>query len=80
MPKLTFTKPARGRNVQDHSYDKDTRTLTVTFHNGKRYQYSDVSPDLATGFRDSGGSGSYLFHHIAGNCPYQCLDGDHDHD
>jgi hypothetical protein len=53
------------------------QTLTVTFHNGKRYRYDGVSSQLADGFQ---GSGSYLRQHVAPQCSYKCLDGNHDHD
>jgi hypothetical protein len=76
-------KPAprqRPNHVTDHSYDEEAGTLTVTFHNGKRYQYSDVPKDLATGFTENGGSGSWLRQHIIPNCTHKCLDGEHDHE
>lgn len=69
----------RPRNITSHSYDEQSRTLDVTFHTGKRYRYSDVDPDLAAGFHEAGGSGSFLHKHIAGVCSHQCLDGEHDH-
>lgn len=69
----------RPNHVTDHAYDEKAGTLTVTFHNGRRYRYDGVSKDLATGFHDAGGSGSFLRRNIAPNCTYQCLDEGHDH-
>lgn len=75
--KLPPRSRERPKHITDHSYDKDTQALTVTFHNGKKYRYDGVSQDLAAGFD---GSGSYLRQHIASRCSYKCLDGEHDHD
>lgn len=79
-PKRKTPPRSRPKNVQAHAYDEEAGTLTVTFASGKRYRYSDVPKDLATGFEEAGGSGSYLHKHIAGVCPHHCLDGEDEHE
>jgi hypothetical protein len=74
LPPQTRQRP---KHIKDYSYDAEAQTLTVTFHNGKRYRYDGVSSQLADGFQ---GSGSYLRQHVAPQCSYKCLDGNHDHD
>lgn len=64
----------RPANVTTHAYDPERQTLDVTFHNGKQYRYTDVPADLAAGFSDAGGSGSFLRQHIIGRHPHQLLD------
>lgn len=70
-------KPAQRRaNVIDTSYDADSRSLTVTFHNGQRYRYTDVDPEIAGGLDDCDSKGGYLHKHIIGRCDGRCIDHD----
>ena len=58
------------KNVASHEYDDQTQTLTVTFTSGKRYRYSGVPKDVASGFS----GGSFLRQQIIGRYPHQLLD------
>lgn len=64
MPKPI--KPARRSNVSTSAYDPETGHLTVTFHNGRRYRYEGVSPELAEEFKGAGSPGGFLHAHIIG--------------
>ena len=58
------------KNVASHEYDDQAQTLTVTFTSGKRYQYSNVPKDIASGFD----GGSFLRREIIGRFPHKLLD------
>lgn len=54
-------------NINDISYDEKTRTMSVTFHDGKTYQYFDVPPGVYERFISSASKGSYFAQRIKGN-------------
>lgn len=56
----------RRPNVTSHTYNKRNKTLTVTFHNGRRYRYSGVDLDKAEAFKASDSKGAFLHAHIIG--------------
>jgi hypothetical protein len=58
----------RRPNIADHSYDPDAQALTVTFHDGRKYRYQDVTPDIASGFKDAPSQGKFLHQHVHGLC------------
>lgn len=60
-------KPAARRsNVTDHSYNPETKELSVTFHNGRTYTYLDIPKDLADGFENTSSRGKILHENIIG--------------
>lgn len=65
LPKPTSSRRA---NVTDHSYDPETRQLDVTFHQGARYRYFDVTPKQYETMRAHPSAGGFLHEHIIGKC------------
>ena len=54
----------RRPHIADHSYDLGAQALTVTFHDGRKYRYQDVAPDIASNFKDAPSQGKFLHTHI----------------
>lgn len=54
----------RRSNVTTSIYDPDTKNLDVTFHNGRRYRYSNVSEKHGNGMDTADSKGAYLHKHI----------------
>lgn len=65
MPKMKKPKSRRS-NVTNHSYNPETKELSVTFHNGRTYTYLDIPKDLADGFENTSSRGGFLHKHIIG--------------
>lgn len=72
--KLPKAPAPRRRNVTEYSYNPNASTLTVTFHNGRRYRYTDVTPELADGLKQADSRGKFLHEKIIGTCPGCALD------
>jgi len=53
-------------SIEDHSYDPETRHLTITFPGGRQYRYHDVSPETAKGLSDAPSKGKYLHSSVIG--------------
>ncbi len=64
---------ARRSNIETPDYDPETRQLTVTFHNGRRYRYSDIGQDMATDYECADSKGTFLRQHINGKFPHEIL-------
>lgn len=56
--------PKRRSNVTTSIYDPDTKNLDVTFHNGRRYRYSNVHEKHGNGMDTATSKGTYLHQHI----------------
>lgn len=66
--------PVESSQIQSIGYDKETSTLGVRFHPGKKareaglpyseYHYSQVSPEMFAAFRGSESKGQYFGTHI----------------
>ena len=50
--------PFTSSNIAKISYDEDQLLLEVEFHNGGRYQYYEVPPQIAQAFDQAGSKGS----------------------
>ena len=48
------------KGIWRSSYNKETQTLTVTFPNGRSYDYDGVPPDIAEGFERADSKGSFF--------------------
>jgi hypothetical protein len=53
--------------IKGHTYNPDTRELSINFHNGKSFTYSDVPPHVSVGLRDAPSKGKYFHAKIRGN-------------
>jgi hypothetical protein len=62
--------PARRSNVAACTHDPETGHMTVTFHDGRRYRYTDVPASLAQEMQDSASKGSFLNSRIIGKFDY----------
>lgn len=57
-------KKVDSSHVHDHSYDHETKKLTVHFKNGKVYEYHDVRPDEYAALDSASSAGKHLIKHI----------------
>lgn len=55
-----------GSNIEAHSYDAATKTLTVTFRGGRRYRYSDVDAQTAEGLANAPSKGAFMHASVIG--------------
>jgi len=62
--------PVDSSMISHVGYDAQTRTLTILFHSGKRYDYSGVEPKVFDGLRTATSAGSYFREEIDGCYPY----------
>lgn len=65
--KIPPPKPLGSSYIKDHSYDPKARELSITFHSGKSFTYSDVPSHIATGLRDAPSKGQFFHGKIRGN-------------
>ncbi|MEF2277996.1 KTSC domain-containing protein [Deinococcus sp. YIM 134068] len=52
--------PVESSMMSHIGYDGETRTLTILFHSGKRYEYSGVEQEVFDGLRNATSPGSYF--------------------
>jgi lysyl-tRNA synthetase class 2 len=57
--------------IADASYDNQRSTLSITFHTGRSYVYSGVSPQRYKAFCDAGSKGRYFNALIRNVYPYR---------
>ena len=57
-------------NLKDAEYDEQSRTLTVTFHDGRSYKYSGVDAETARGLESAPSSGEYFNSQVKGRFPH----------
>jgi lysyl-tRNA synthetase class 2 len=50
--------------IRNHSYDPETRRLTITFVTGRRYVYDAVPRDVYDSFKAAFSRGTFFNHHI----------------
>ncbi|MDV3509183.1 KTSC domain-containing protein [Stenotrophomonas sp. C4297] len=62
--------PFTSSNIAKISYDEDQLLLEVEFHNGGRYQYYEVPPQIAQAFDQAGSKGEFLAASIKGHYRY----------
>ncbi len=58
-------------NLQSVAYDEQARALTITFHGGRVYAYSDVPPNVYRGLLGATSKGRYFHQWIRARYPYQ---------
>lgn len=64
MASLSWRPPSS--HVEQVDFDDDTDTLSVTFTDGRTYDYLNVPAAVARDFQNSGSAGQYLNRHIKG--------------
>jgi KTSC domain-containing protein len=70
MDRMTFNSS----NIQQAEYEAESRTLIVTFTNGKRYEYGEVPNTTWKAFKESASAGSFFHSNIRqGGFPSQQL-------
>lgn len=52
-------------------FDSATDTLTITFSDGRTYDYMNVPPAVARSFQQAGSAGQYFIRHIKDRYPYE---------
>ncbi len=67
----TALKPSS--NVSFISYEEDTSALTVTFKDGRMYQYYDVPREVVLGFYEDKSVGGYIYSTIRDQYKYEEL-------
>lgn len=58
-------------NLESALYDPDSRILTIRFHSGGEYQYSDVEPEVAKELTTTPRPGRYFADYINGRYAYE---------
>lgn len=61
---------APSSNVKDADYDEQTRSLTVTFRDGRSYRHSGVDKETAMEFESAPSAGSFFNSRIKGRFPH----------
>lgn len=63
--------PVDSSMISHVGHDAETRTLTILFQSGKRYEYSGVPPEVYEELRTANSPGSYFREEIDGNYPHR---------
>lgn len=58
-------------NIESWSYDPARRILTVTFRNGRVYEYEGVPQDVADEGENAPSAGAWLNEAVKGRFPYK---------
>ena len=66
-------KPVKSSMVSSVGYDAASRTMVVSFPNGKRYAYEDVSQKQHDDFVGSESVGRHFGQHIRGQFQHRIL-------
>lgn len=53
-------------HIKEYSYDKASRVLTLVFHLGGTYEYSDVPSNLVYAFANAPSKGAFFHGNIRG--------------
>lgn len=61
---------APSSNLSSADYDEQSRSLTVTFTDGRSYRYSGVDKETAMEFESASSAGSFLNARIKGRFPH----------
>lgn len=56
--------PLNSSNINNISYDPQTKLLEVTFKKGEKYTYENVLPEKHAEFMKSPSKGEFLYKHI----------------
>ncbi len=59
----------RSSNIDRVEYDEPTKLLTITFKEGRSWEYSGVSRETFRGLQHAPSAGSYFFRQIRGRFP-----------
>ena len=68
---MSWNKPVYSSHVTNVGYDDDTKSLTVTFSNGKTAAYQGVPEDLALQLSVAPSVGTMLNEQIKGQYPFK---------
>ena len=69
MPVETFV-PKASQNIAQVDYDAETQLLTVTFQDGRAYEYTSVPEAVFTGLKEAPSVGSYFHRQVKGVYAY----------
>ena len=61
--KETFI-PRKSEHLAQVDYDDDTQTLTITFQDGRSYEYDSVPVTIFQGIQNAPSAGSYFHRQI----------------
>jgi len=56
-------------HIAEVSYDGDDRTMTITFQDGRSYEYAGVSQDVYLQMQRAPSVGSFFHRHVRGVYP-----------
>lgn len=54
----------RSSHIKDASYDDDSRRLSITFRNGRTYEYDNVPKDFHNGLNEAPSPGRFFHRQI----------------
>lgn len=63
-------KPLKSSNLKSAAYDAESKTLTIEFNSGQKFNYAGVPEKHHTGLFEAKSPGSYFHQHIRGNADY----------
>lgn len=63
--------PRNSSHIAQADYDRDERTLTITFQSGDVYQYDEVPFEVFLGLQNAGSAGQYFHRVIKNNYAYE---------
>lgn len=62
---------AGSSNLEKVAYDDSTDTMTITFLDGRTYDYMNVPATVVRQFKETGSYGEFFSRHIRGRYQYQ---------
>lgn len=63
--------PRSSSHIAQVDYDRDERTLTITFQSGDVYQYDEVPFQVFLGLQNAGSAGQYFHRQIKDRFAYE---------
>ncbi len=62
--------PVTSSNVESVGFDKATRTLEISFHSGRVYQYAGVHPNTHRHLMNAPSKGKFVHKNVRDRFPY----------
>jgi len=61
--------PIDSSHIKYAEYDSDSQRMVLTFQNGSRYSYANMTPDLYTAFLQAPSQGEFLHRNVIKSLP-----------
>lgn len=63
---MTETFNPKSSNLAEVSYDSESQTMTITFQDGRSYEYYQVPVTVFQGIQHAPSAGSYFYRQVRG--------------